>query len=433
MDILWGIFCCHISFSVRITSGKQEGSGISDAELTDATVSRANLTDATVGGSSLTGVVIMSSSGTTLANFQVWRSTMVMMKQLQIRAADYKCPSAEREKTLGVPGLDIASQAITLVQGVLAMFASNESAMGVQGTIQDQALVDGVARQLRALDVPVLVPDTYGPFTLSGVDYKNSPFLGNLGKLTRCRICLQAILRDPSFQLSKSDVDALTAKRKDYTDKKQADQKEVDEGKLSEKDRKAKEAEIDQLDEKIQKIDEDIKKDTVVLSQVNEITALIASIDSFLASLTGNSASTPGPGAQTANPSTSPASGPSSGPSGPQSGSTPAIAAGDDGSASADSIWQHVLFLRALESGGSLITHSNIFGSKVFFSGGAVATYSLFTLKGRLTCSGNVYDYGGYIRAKDFAGIFRDPNIDPRQQLIFLRGGCRNADNTINP
>jgi hypothetical protein len=99
-----------------------------------------------------------------------------------------------------------------------------------------------------------------------------------------------------------------------------------------------------------------------------------------------------------------------------------------DGTGGADSIWQHVLWLKALESGGSLTTHSNIFGSKVFFSGGAVATYALFSLNGHLSCSGNVYDYGGYLRAKDFSAGFRRPDIDPTKQLIFLRGGCASPD-----
>ncbi len=46
----------------------------------------------------------------------------------------------------------------------------------------------------------------------------------------------------------------------------------------------------------------------------------------------------------------------------------------------------HVLWLKALESGGSVITKSNLLGSKVFFSGGAVATYALFSLDGKVTC-----------------------------------------------
>lgn len=59
-----------------------------------------------------------------------------------------------------------------------------------------------------------------------------------------------------------------------------------------------------------------------------------------------------------------------------------------------DSDWR-VLAVKALESGGALITTANIFGSKVHFSGGAIATYALFGLEGSLECSGNVFDYGG--------------------------------------
>lgn len=80
-----------------------------------------------------------------------------------------------------------------------------------------------------------------------------------------------------------------------------------------------------------------------------------------------------------------------------------------------------VLYLKALESGGSLITKTNVFGSKVYFSGGAVATYALFDLEGPLRCSGNVFDYGGFVKAEDFVEKFRkgtlDP-LDPSKQLI---------------
>jgi hypothetical protein len=84
----------------------------------------------------------------------------------------------------------------------------------------------------------------------------------------------------------------------------------------------------------------------------------------------------------------------------------------------------HLLSLKAVESGGGLTTESNIFGSEVYFSGGAVATYGLFRFDGSLSCSGNVMAYRGLVRAKDFPDKFQITDVDPRKQLIYLRGGC---------
>lgn len=198
---------------------------------------------------------------------------------------------------------------------------------------------------------------------------------------------------------------------------------------------------------KILSADDSIKKASATLSQVNDITSLISTIDSYVGSLTGSSGSPSGGNTQNNNANSGPGSSPQSPSSpgnspqnnspGPSSGGVPPIATvlaadglaqeigvQEDGSLKSDSAWQHVLLLKALESGGSLITHSNIFGSKVFFTGGAVATYALFTTKGHLSCSGNVFDYGGYLRAEKFNEAFRNPDIDPTRQLVLLRGGC---------
>ncbi|MGO9591026.1 MAG: hypothetical protein ACLP3K_13395 [Candidatus Acidiferrales bacterium] len=404
-------------------------------------------------GTSRTGVIILSSSGTTLANYQVWRMNMSLMRQLTIRAADFKCPSTDREKALGPAGLDAATEAVALVQSVLGLFASNSSTVGVQGTIGDQALMDGVSRQLRGLKIAVLMPDTYAPYTLGGLDFAKSPFLGALGTLMRCRVCLQSLLKD--YQSNKAQSDDLTAKRKTAADTLKEDQDEV--GKLTGDKLKAKDDEISRLTQEISEADVQIKALNQAVAQVpaGDVAGLLASIDAFLSSLTGGSgggAANPQAGAQNPPPSgSSPPTGTGTNqPAGPPLGNgtanapgnaTPPIAAilaadglaeqlgvKEDGALPSESIWQHILVLKALESGGSVLTHSNIFGGKVFFSGGSVATYSMFTLDGQLSCSGNVYDYGGFIRAEDFAGAFRKVDLDPRQQQIFVRGGCSSPD-----
>ena len=58
--------------------------------------------------------------------------------------------------------------------------------------------------------------------------------------------------------------------------------------------------------------------------------------------------------------------------------------------------------MHALESGGSQLSKSNLFlGSRIYFSGGAVATVGLYESDGKLACSGIAYGYKGYIREKD--------------------------------
>jgi hypothetical protein len=423
-----------------VQDGKQDGATLSGATLTGATIKEATITGASPATPLPKGVIILSSSGTTMSNFQVWRMDMAIMTQLEMRAADFKCPSKAAEETMSVAGLDVAQQAVTLVQGVIGLFASNESAAGVTGTIQDQALVDSVGRQLRNLNVSVLMPDTYGPFTFTGIDYQSSPFFQNFALLFRCRICLQAFLKDPANQVSQEDLDADKTALKANLEKQQADQK------LSGKELEAKLSEIADLKAKAEELKESIKEKTQKQGRMNDAAGLLASIDAFISSLAGTGASPSGSDAtksqsQTQSQTQTKAdTGTPSAPSSPSNSSPPiaAVLAADglarelgmkaDGSLGEGSIWKHVLLLKALESGGSLITHSNIWGSKVFFSGGAVATYALFTLNGRLSCSGNVFDYGGYIRAQDFNKSFREPNIDPKNHLIFVRGGCASPD-----
>jgi hypothetical protein len=85
---------------------------------------------------------------------------------------------------------------------------------------------------------------------------------------------------------------------------------------------------------------------------------------------------------------------------------------------------QHILLIQALESGGAVTQHTNIFGTTVRYSGGAVGTYALFTTDGDLECSGNVYEYAGAFNSKEFQEKLRHYHPEPGKQMIFLRGGC---------
>jgi hypothetical protein len=97
-----------------------------------------------------------------------------------------------------------------------------------------------------------------------------------------------------------------------------------------------------------------------------------------------------------------------------------------------DSASLHILLIKALESGGSVTRYSNILGTKVSYSGGSVGTYALFSIDGDLECSGNVYEYGGSIKGKDFKEQLRGYTPDPAKQMVFLRHSCRPLANSQN-
>lgn len=319
------------------------------------------------------GIVIVSSETTVFSDFQLWRADMASMIALETRANQF-CPpeTAPQIKTRGLPVAAAAKatpegQMLPMAQAVLGMFATTESISPVTGTIHDQALMNGVARQLRALRIAVLIPEIYSPYALGGADPANSPYLSNLAKIIASRSCLQG--------------------KKDTEPKEQQ-------------------------------------------TEAAEIGSVITSIDQFIGSLNPPPASASGGGAARA-----PATGstPPESPAGlathlasalTADGLARAIGVNLDGSASTGSLWQHILWLKALESGGSVAKQGNIFGTKTRFSGGAVTTYALYNFDGNLDCSGNVYDFEGSVLTKDFSKTFREQIKDPTKQLAYLRGGC---------
>jgi hypothetical protein len=315
------------------------------------------------------GIVIVSSTTTVFTDFQSWRADMASMNALELRANRF-CPEAPTApKTRGLPSPAAATpegQMLPMAKEVLGMLGSTESISPVTGTIHDQALMNGVARQLKALNISVLVPEIYSPFALGGADAAKSPFLSNLAKLIAMRSCLQA------------------------------------------------------------------KKDTLPKEQqadAEEIGGVITSIDSFIATLSSNAPASGGAGQGAAGhapeggtPSAAPASHLASVLT--ADGLARAIGINLDGTAAPSSMWQHILWLKALESGGSVAKQGNIFGTKVRYSGGAVTTYALYSFDGNLDCSGNVYDFEGSVLTKDFSKVFREQIKDPTSQLASLRGGC---------
>jgi hypothetical protein len=335
------------------------------------------------------GIIILPFDPEQLNDFRMWRADMLTMSELLARSQTF-CPANQAIEVTpkgAVPsilGATPVASALSLVQAGLGLVSSQASITPVGGTIQDQAFMDGVARDLRSLSVPVLMPSTFLPNVLSPIDPAHSPFLQSLDKLYTARRCLL--------------------------------------GKTSEND--------------------------------PAIAQLVEDIDSYLAAVTGSPAvkvaSAPGsaptstsnspPGAGASKPAGSDA-----GAQGPENGN--AAAAGSPSHLmsvlSADSLAQklgvspqtglmpangspqHILLLEALESGGSVEKHSNILGTKIRYSGGSAGTYALFTMDGELECSGNVYEYGGLLPAKDFEKGLRDYVPAPSKQYIFQRGSCQ--------
>lgn len=409
------------------------------------------------------GVVILPSTSSAIANYQLWRLDMTIMHLYLQQAASLGCPAPQAAgKVDFVFDPAIVGQVITVVQSALQLFANSESALEVTGTIQDQALVDGIARELRNLKVPVLVPDLYTSFSLTNSDYTESPFLSRLVQLVVQRNCLQNNLQDAQAELKK--ITDVTAERDSYL-KIRSDvlEKEID-PKLTAAGKKVLDDQVTYIQTKLDALNkqlDDLNADGAQTT-ITAVQSLTSTIDAFVATLLGatpasstpataSAPPTPSPapaGAPASNPASSPAAPPTSATTGsPTSTATPAPSGSvppiisalagdglsrrlfpkkDDKYTLQDTDWR-VLSVKALESGGALITTTNIFGSKVHFSGGAVATYALFSLRGDLECSGNVFDYGGYLRPSQFTKKFRRPDLEPDKQLLFLRGGCAPA------
>jgi hypothetical protein len=326
-------------------------------------------------GSHNVSIVLLPFDKSTFADFQLWRADMATMDRLQRKAAAFDCPPGAQSKA----AVSAASSALMLTpagpmlnaaQGVLGLLASEEVTSPVTGTIQDQAFMNGVGRQLRALKVPVIMPTGYSPYSLAPLDQTSSPFLAGLGKLLSAEGCLTA----------------LAAKGGD--------------------DNPSLRATIEEIDKFRGMLDDVIGSGTTKAAG-------------------GGSEKTTG-----ALPATPSSVGPAT-----SSNHLPAVLFADGlaqalgvdpvtGKLPENGVSQHILLLKALESGGSVTRYSNVLGTKIRFSGGFVGTYALFTTAGDLECSGNVYDFGGSIKAKNFQRDAAKFKPDPSKQLIFQRGSC---------
>ncbi len=337
------------------------------------------------GSSPAPGIIIVSSDSSLFTGFQLWRADMATMSSLEARANNVCVPAAPksgqeapsatepqhiRSRGLGstVAGLAKSTtpgEAASALGDVMQLFSSSQSVSSVVGTVQNPALLNEVARQLRSLNVQVLVPELYNPYALGAADYTTSPYLKNLAGFF-------------------SAYDKCEKAKSSYPDN---------------------------------------------AAEAADLTSVIGSMDSFLkAVLAVAQPAQPGSGGtqdKAAEPTSPAVNAPSH--------FAAALAADDlakqigftgDGTAGPSATWQHVLWLKALESGGSVNKQSNLFGTKVSYGGGAVDTYSVFRLNGELVCSGNVYSFQPPVQLKDLEKSFQAAPKENPAKLATLHSTC---------
>jgi hypothetical protein len=361
-----------------------------------------------------TTIVLLPFEKSELEDFAQWRASMAELADLQEKASSLGCPknpnkSGTRAGTstssLGsFLSMSPAGPPLALAQSALGLLASEEATTSVGGNIQDLAFINDVARQLKALQIGVVTPSLYDPEGFTAADDNQSPFLASKKRTLLARGCLTAMKRGLDAESGKDRNGANGGKPDDVQ----------------------KTADVEQA---------------------------IADIDNYLATFGTNRSTRPTNGG----PATKANSGGSAGQpndkgsdtsSGESAGSSPAANGGvqssltailradglaqklgfhlspETGKLTEPSAGHYILMVKALESGGSVTGKSNILGTKLRYSGGAVGTYALFSAGGGLACSGNVYDLAGSLPAKHFERDLRNVRLGPKQQVIFRAGGC---------
>jgi hypothetical protein len=345
-------------------------------------------------------IILLPFEKTELEEFEAWHAAMVTLAELQNKAYALGCPKPTGEKdssardgssksgsasTSTSPlssflSLSPAGPPLALAQSVLGLLESQEATISVAGNIEDLAFLNNVARQLRILHVGVITPSSYGPGNLSASDASTSPFLASKQRALLARGCLSHL---------------TAAENPDTASVQQA---------------------ITDIDDYMNSLASD-----------KPAKATSASGSTAGSSSGGSTASGNGGG------------------SGSQSSASSATAISPlTAILRADGLAQklgfhfntvtgqltppppgrYLLMVKALESGGSITGKSNILGTRLRYSGGAVGTYALFAADGDLACSGNVYDYAGPLEAKHFQRDLRNFHLDSAQQVILHSGTC---------
>jgi hypothetical protein len=469
-------------------------------------------------------VILVPSSSTAVPAFQLWRSHMLIVhnflrqSQILLQGTD-GCPTTHPAD--GPPpsfaGYTTAiGGGVTAIQGILSLFSNSQSMNEFTGTIQDQALILAVARELRKRGVMVLTPDIYGPSTIATIDPGTFPFISILnalidqhGTLQAAYVC-NAVAATAAGQIQQAEI----ARETDYAklaklgasdavkvqpllddiaaqtgilallrlkiglsagylntinNTNEADivtqGQVVGNQKATAADRNNALGQIHNDDVSTSNLE--MPAITQINLKVAKIISLVTGIESYLSGLTGGSITlTPptAPSSSTTSATSTPAQGaaqpggaqPTTGGTGNGNGTTPGTTTAPssptssssaptivtilqadglaarmgftvtaDFSTSSTQLNQWIIvWLKALESGGSIINEATILGSHPYFGGGAVSGYALYQLNGDLICSANVASYGGYVKAKDFPGFAA---TDHTVRAIEIGGNCMNG------
>jgi len=166
--------------------------------------------DVTVGTPEIK-VLILPFDNEVISDFAMWRSDMQTMDEMVVRASTLvkitdgvcsivgetqgsgKNAESQRGGTPGGAGLvaELSPQ-VAVVSSILGLLGSDYSSSPVGGTIEDQAFMDDVSRDLRILHVNVLSPSVYGPGALMPLNAKTSPYLIERNKLLEFHDCLSS-------------------------------------------------------------------------------------------------------------------------------------------------------------------------------------------------------------------------------------------------
>jgi hypothetical protein len=325
------------------------------------------------------GVVVVTDGSSALDEFQLWRTDISTMDMLTVRANRY-CPAAQSRGVLSglqsLMSMFPESEAVSFAQTLLSAQATTAP---LEGNILDQTLVNDVSGHLRSLGMTVVIPDMYMPLSLRSLDQAHSPFLARFVALMKARGCVT-----PSGPAKGAEM------HREAT------------GSSSDQDSA----------EKLKEMEAEADK-----------RAIVEAIDAFLKSM---NAAEPTP----ATPKDSSGAAPAA-PAATIShlsavlradGLAQQLGAGsDDEKSGANGTW-YVLWLKALESGGTLMKSGNLItGEKTSYSGGAVGTYAFFKLDGNLECSGAFFNLAGPWQTKDIANMLPTNQKTPQGRLV---GGC---------
>jgi hypothetical protein len=322
-------------------------------------------------------VIITPFASAAFEDFRLWRVEMELMHELRDRAAPL-CPEAGRGLATTAAKSAIAavvpggSAFMPMVQSLLGSLSAPPGSTPVVGTIQDQAFMDGVARELRRLNVTVVMPSAYTPFLLSAPASKESPFISGLVKLLDLRSCL---VRQPANGPDPGNISRMVGEIDGYVGALQGFSVAGTRGAESPAARGSQDS-----------IGRNASEGSAVTTSSPDILKSVLAGDGLAQEL-GVDAAT--------------------------------------GLLAIDESSPHILLVRALESGGTVASTGGLFSSKTQFSGGSVGTFALFNLDGEVECSGNVYEYGGSIASSTFGRDVRAYKPEPSDQYIFQQGSCR--------